>query len=105
MTLNYKQSRGMAIPTCERLHSIFHLNLGKALMGKSQLEQAEAECREALRLNPGLAEAHNNLGAVLRARGRMDEAIAECRKAVRLRPGYAEAHNNLGAALASKGRL
>src|SRR5262249_5488804 len=63
-----------------------------------------AECREAVRLRPGYAEAHNDLGVVLNDLGRPEEAAAECREAVRLRPDLAEAHYNLGKAMRGLGR-
>ena len=58
-----------------------------------------AELREAVRLRPGLAEAHNTLGLVFVQAGDDAAGIASLREAVRLDPGYAEARANLGAAL------
>ncbi|PYR96224.1 MAG: serine/threonine protein kinase, partial [Acidobacteria bacterium] len=65
-----------------------------ALQGK--LDEAIAEHREALRINPQYAEAHNYLGNALLEQGNVDEAIAEHREALRINPQYAEAHNYLG---------
>jgi hypothetical protein len=61
--------------------------------------------REALRLRPDYAEAHNNLGNVLQQQGELDEAVACHREAIRLKPNYAEAYNNLGVVLQRLGRL
>ena len=75
-------------------------NLGcelEAVPGRSR--EAMAQYKEALRLSPGFAEAHNNLGHALNGEGRTGEAIAELEEALRLKPDYAEAHNNLGIAL------
>ncbi len=58
-----------------------------------------AEFREAIRLRPDFAEAHNNLGLVLIQAGDDQAGIAALREAVRLGPDYADAHANLGAAL------
>jgi tetratricopeptide (TPR) repeat protein len=81
------------------------LNLGAALKGKGQLDEAIAEYREALRLQKDYPTAHRNLGNALSDKGRLDEAIAEYREALRLKPDLAEAHYNLGNALRDKGRL
>ena len=53
---------------------------------KSKHDEAIAEYREAIRLKPDFAEAHNNLGNALQAKGKLDEAIAEYREAIRLKP-------------------
>jgi tetratricopeptide (TPR) repeat protein len=68
--------------------------------------EAIAQCREALRLKPDDAEAHNNLANALRSEGRTREAISEYEAALRLKPGFAEADNNLGGVLEqTPGRL
>ena len=58
-----------------------------------------AEFREAIRLRPDYAEAHNNLGLVLIQTGDDPGGIASLREAVRIAPEYADARANLGAAL------
>ena len=67
--------------------------------------EAIAEYREAVRLKPDAAEAHNSLGAVLYNVGEAEAAIQEYRRALRLNPDLAEAHNNLGVALLSTGHF
>jgi Flp pilus assembly protein TadD len=54
-----------------------------------------AEYREALRLKPDYAEAHNNLGAALGDKHDLEGAIAEYRAAVQLDPNLAQARTNL----------
>lgn len=81
-----------------------HGLLGQVLDNQGRLEEAAAQYKEALRLNPGLWKAHNNLGADLVAMGKTEEAIPHYREAIALNPGYAEAHNNLGFALDRQGR-
>ncbi len=58
-----------------------------------------AEFREAIRLRPEYAEAHNNLGLVLIQSGDDAAGIAALREALRIAPDYADARTNLGAAL------
>ena len=55
--------------------------------------------REAIRLRPDYAEAHNNLGLVLVQVGDSEKGILEFREALRLAPEYVSATGNLGAAL------
>ena len=77
-----------------------HNVLGR-LLGRSGADssQVAAEFREAIRLRPDFAEAHNQLGLVLIQSGDDDGGIAALREAVRISPDYADAHDNLGAAL------
>jgi len=58
-------------------------------------EDKEKELREALRLNPNNALAHNNLGVVLYHLKRYEEAEKEFREALRLKPNLDDAHDNL----------
>ena len=74
-----------------------------ALLGTpATLDQAAAQFEEALRLDPGHAEAHNNLGIALGAQGRRDEAVAQYREALRLKPDFAEIHFNIAMALLNR---
>jgi tetratricopeptide (TPR) repeat protein len=82
-----------------------YLNWGLALIRLQRLGDAEEKFRAALRLDPGLAEAHSSLGGIFAMRGDNDAAIAEYREALRLKPSLASAHASLGLALASQGRL
>ncbi|HWB11713.1 MAG TPA: tetratricopeptide repeat-containing glycosyltransferase family protein [Pirellulales bacterium] len=78
---------------------------GAQLLSGGQTADAVLAFKEAVRLRPDSAEAHNCLGAALRLQGRIDEGIFHCREAVRLAPGMAEAHNNLGCLLERQGRI
>ena len=78
------------------------MNLGAAYMNLSQLNEAIAALREAIRLRPSLAEAHRNLGHALRRQFSVEEAIAEYRAAIRIRPGDSESQKSLGDALADQ---
>ncbi|HJU15224.1 MAG TPA: tetratricopeptide repeat protein, partial [Stellaceae bacterium] len=82
-----------------------HNTLGDVLTALGRFGEAEACCREAVRLQPGYAEAYNNLGIALASLSRPQEAEACYREALRLKPGNATALKNLGLALLSLGRL
>ena len=60
------------------------------------------ECREAIRINEGNAEAHNSLAVALADKGRLDEVITEYEKAIRLKKDYGTAHDNLAFVLRCK---
>jgi len=81
------------------------LNLSRSLSYAGRLEEAIAECREAIRLKNDYAEAHTNLGYALWLKGRVEEAIAEYREAIRLKKDLFEAHNCLAVALNKKGQM
>ena len=63
---------------------------------QGKLEEAIASYRQALRLKPDYAEAHNNLGIVSEGQGKLEEAIASYRRRLRLKPDYAEASQQPG---------
>lgn len=79
-----------------------HLLLANLHRDARDLESAEAEAREALRLRPSFARAHGTLGLIEREKGNAPGAESAYREAIRLDPSLAEAHNNLGALLASR---
>ena len=66
---------------------------------------AAREFREAVRLDPGDAAAHDSLGTALDAAGDPMGAVRELREAVRLAPRHHVAHYNLGSALMKAGDL
>jgi tetratricopeptide (TPR) repeat protein len=58
-----------------------------------------------VRLDPGLAAAHNMLATKYLQAGRAGDARAQLEEALRLDPRYAEAHSNLGVVLQAQGQL
>jgi tetratricopeptide (TPR) repeat protein len=76
-------------------------NLGTVLTNvPGSLDDAERHLREAIRLNPNIAEPRDNLGvALLKVPGREAEAIAQFEEAIRLNPRGADAYYNLALAL------
>src|SRR5204862_481917 len=71
----------------------------------TQRNAAEAipHYREALRIDPALAQAHNGLGAALAMEGHDDQAMAEYTEALWLKPDLATAHLNVAVLLIKKG--
>jgi tetratricopeptide (TPR) repeat protein len=69
------------------------------------LEEALAEFRQALALDPKDALAKNNLGIVLVELGRPEGAMTEFHQAIALAPKNAQPHNNLGRVFQEEGRL
>ena len=96
------QSRGRP-PQARRRLCTFQPRL--RLGGQGKLDEAIAEYRTAIRLQPDYATLHDNLGAALERQGKLDEAIAEYRTAIRIQPDFANAHNNLGTRLYWQGKL
>jgi tetratricopeptide (TPR) repeat protein len=76
-----------------------HVVLSIALRASRELEGAEAECREAVRLRPDDSVARSCLGDTLRWQGKHDEAAREIHEAIRLKPDYAGARSSLAVLL------
>jgi TolB-like protein/DNA-binding winged helix-turn-helix (wHTH) protein/cytochrome c-type biogenesis protein CcmH/NrfG len=67
------------------------------------LRSAFEEASAAIRLDPGLPDAHSTLGSILLARGDYDAALAAGRKAVSLAPNEAGLHAVLSQTLLANG--
>jgi len=81
------------------LEAITQTNLGIALEQEGRPADAETRYREAIRLAPRNASAHNRLGILLVSMGRVREGIAEFRAALDIQPTFSEANANLQRAL------
>jgi tetratricopeptide (TPR) repeat protein len=91
----------------ERLEARAYVDKGKELYRTDQDEKAAESFREAIKLDPDLAEAHFRLGLALDALGQAQEAENAYKKAVDKYKKYleanskdAEGHYNLGQAYA-----
>ncbi len=62
------------------------------LDAEGQHDAAIAESKEALRLKPDLAAAHDTLACALDAEGQHDAAIAQFKEAIRLNRDFSGAH-------------
>jgi tetratricopeptide (TPR) repeat protein len=80
-----------------------HFRRGVTLLRESQHSEAEASFREALRLDPKMADAWVGLSQLQAERGDIELSCESARSALRLRPDLAEAHWRLATTL--KGRL
>jgi len=75
------------------------------LQSQGQLTEAISSYQQAIKLQPGFAEAYNGLGSAYQEQGNLKETIASCREAIGLRLGFAEAYNSLGSAYQEQGHL
>ncbi|CAJ0593696.1 unnamed protein product [Cylicocyclus nassatus] len=81
-----------------------HYNLGKVLSKTGNLDAAEHNYWNAVRLNPNYEHALNNLANILESKGRSAEAEHLLRQALRKRPMFAVAWMNLGITLMNQGK-
>tara|TARA_B100000787_G_scaffold168607_1_gene157687 strand:+ start:2351 stop:3940 length:1590 start_codon:yes stop_codon:yes gene_type:complete len=83
----------------------FWINYINALITEKKFEEAEANSRKAITLNPECVAIHNNLSVILYNMGKLKEAEVSSRKAIILKPDFFEAYNNLGNVLNDLNRL
>jgi tetratricopeptide (TPR) repeat protein len=100
-----EESLAKAIIAADPGYELGYSDLGSALAKEGKYQEAEKECRKAIRLEPNDAIAHSTLGVALAMQGKLAEAEQECREAIRVKPNYAEAYFNLGNVLDGDGRL
>jgi tetratricopeptide (TPR) repeat protein len=86
-------------------NNVAHSNLAHAIFEEGDWEGAVAHYREAIRINPRVANPYNDLGAVMAHQRKIDEAIGQYRIALLLDPRHVEALLNMGLAMESLGRL
>jgi len=73
-----------------------NFTFGVAFYQHGYLDQAAASFREAIRVNPALADAYYNLGTIYMNQQKPAEAREVLLRAVEIKPDYADALNNLG---------
>jgi tetratricopeptide (TPR) repeat protein len=83
--------------------ALIHHNLGSLYLDQGQTEQAIAEFRQALAIDPTNADTLHLLGNALARQGHLDEAIQTYRQALRLVPDFPEAYQDLYRAYEGQG--
>ena len=79
-----------------------HMARGMEFWRSTRYGDAEAEYREAIRLDPENADLHGALAPCLSDEGQNEEAVAEAKEALRLAPNSETAHYGLGYVLLAK---
>lgn len=86
-----------------RDNPLANINLGVAYLNAGRLEEAERRLKEAVRIDPGAAEAHAALGELYSKQQRHDEALEAFRAALRLDPESGQTHADLGRMMLDQG--
>jgi predicted CXXCH cytochrome family protein len=73
-----------------------YVELALAQIEKGRLDEAKANLRRALKMDPNLVIAHYKLGEALRKQSRLEEAEGRYRQVFRIEQDHTEAHNSLG---------
>jgi hypothetical protein len=81
-----------------------HFNLANSLAALGRNQEALAEHRIAVTLDPGYVDAHNNMGALLKDLELLDQAEDCLRHALTLAPQAADLHWNLSLVLLMQGK-
>ena len=81
------------------------VNLAKLLFAQDYVSEAWQKARQAVRLAPRSAEAHNLLGFLHLAKGDLDRALASFKEALRLDAGLGEPHLGLALVLMRRGAV
>jgi Flp pilus assembly protein TadD len=81
-------------------------NEGVQLMRAKQFAQAQLKFEQAVKADPGFAEAHNNLAFTLRKQGpaNFQKSLTHYNKAIQLKPTLAEAYMYRGVLYTQMGR-
>ena len=82
-----------------------HNLLGNAQAAQGKTVAAIKSFKQALKVDPRVAELHLNVGMLSGQLGKTDDAIAGYQHAVKLNPALTDAHYNLGIALQAKSDL
>ena len=80
-------------------------HLSDAYLDKGRIDDAIAQARQALAVEPGSADAQGTLGAALARKGELDEAITHLDAALQSNPKLLRAHYNLANVWLQKGDI
>jgi Flp pilus assembly protein TadD len=79
--------------------------LADAMIARGQFDEAISHAREAVRIRPDSADAHNNLGVAFSRKGRMAEARDQLERVVGLNPERPKVHYNLATVFLHSGQV
>jgi len=79
--------------------------LGLSLTNQNQIIKGIDCYKNAIRIKPSFAEAHNNLGIAYKNLGKIKEAIECYRNAILHKSNFAEAYNNLGLIMMDENKI
>lgn len=82
-----------------------HYNLGNVYFDQEQLQLAQLQYQQAVKIFPGFSKAHYNLGSVFKSLGCLELAESSYKQALKLDPKNAQMHFNLGAIFQEQQRL
>ncbi|MFH2002609.1 MAG: tetratricopeptide repeat protein, partial [Planctomycetota bacterium] len=80
-----------------------HGCIGDSLRRSGRIDEAVEQFQQAIRLDPGNAEALADLAQLYAARGEINGAVEACRAALKHKPGMIRAISNLGSLLSDQG--
>lgn len=81
------------------------VNRGNVYFVIGDIESAQSDYERALRISPGLAEAHSCLGSLLLGKGEVDAAIDGYSRSIKIDPRFIKAYLGRSIAYATKGDL
>lgn len=79
-------------------------NLGSALLNKGSVDEAIAQLKRSVEIDPDYQFGHYNLAAALVQKGEPDEAIPHLWTVLKANPNHSKAYYTLGNALSKKGQ-
>ncbi|MBI4785495.1 MAG: tetratricopeptide repeat protein [Chloroflexi bacterium] len=82
-----------------------HTTMGIQYAKEGKLDQAIAEFKKAIELDPTNPSYHRNLGSAYYAQGKFNDAVAAFEQAIKLNPRYGEAYGDLTAAYVGLGKF
>ena len=88
---------------CAEHHAVERYTLGSWLREAGRNDEAIAELKKAVAVEPDYVEAYDNLGGAQLQVGQVGEAVDDFRRALKFNPGSAQIHSNLGNALMAGG--
>jgi len=80
-----------------------HNNMGDVYVRAGKYDQAVAEFKKALEINPGYGDAYHNLANTYEAMGQPDMAIMYYKKALSINPNIWQSYQNIGGLYYNKG--